>query len=60
MVAFPPFFLEVVFADPSGAVTIPVDGGGGNFSLVVQMLAANGLPTLFSPSNAVEVEFIDN
>jgi hypothetical protein len=59
VVAYPPFFIGSFQADASGALTLPVHGGGGPTTLTVQVLAANGAPTLYSVSNAVEVEFFE-
>jgi len=58
VVAFPPFYISGFAADASGELALSVPGGGGPFSWVGQCLVANGLPTLFSPSNAVLIEFL--
>ena len=58
VLAFPPIWIGSFNTNASGELALPVPGGGGPATLVVQMLAFDGTPDLFSPSNAVEVEFL--
>lgn len=58
VVAYPPFFIGSFVADASGELALPLAGGGGPLSWVGQCLVGNGQPTLFSPSNAVLIEFL--
>jgi hypothetical protein len=60
VVTVPPVLLEPFTADAAGELSIPIEGVDFVATLVVQCLVANGLPTLFSPSNAVQVEFLGN
>lgn len=58
VLAFPPFYIGAFNTNASGELNLPVAGGGGPLSIVAQCLAFDGTPTLFSPSNAVQVEYL--
>jgi hypothetical protein len=58
VVAWPPAFISVITTDASGAVSFPISGGGGPGTVIGQCLILNGLPSLLSPSNAVEVALL--
>lgn len=55
VVAWPPTFFQLMPTDANGEINITHPGGGSASSIIVQFLMFNGLPTLLSPSNAVEV-----
>ncbi|MFT6040931.1 MAG: hypothetical protein ACI9C2_001097 [Gammaproteobacteria bacterium] len=55
VVAWPPVFFKALNTDASGEINLTVGGGGAPGTIVVQFLMLNGLPSLLSPSNAVEV-----
>ena len=58
LVAIPPIVVVPIATDGAGALSVPVPGGGGPVTLVVQALVANGAPTLAEVSNAVQVELL--
>ena len=55
VVAFPPVFFKALTTDANGEINLTVSGGGTPGTIVAQYLMLNGLPSLLSPSNAVEV-----
>ncbi|MEM7307014.1 MAG: VCBS repeat-containing protein [Planctomycetota bacterium] len=58
LVAIPPIVTVPVFTDASGEVSVPIAGGSGPATFVVQALVANGGPTLADVSNAIEVTLL--
>ena len=58
VVALPPILAPTVPLDGSGSFELEIEGTIAPTSLVLQVVASNGLPTLFSPSNAVQVDFL--
>ena len=58
LVAIPPIVTVPVTTDASGELSVPVSGGTGPATFVVQALIANGGPTLADVSNAVEVTLL--
>ena len=55
VVAWPPTYFQLMATDGNGEINITHPGGGNANSIIVQFLMLNGLPSLLSPSNAVEV-----
>lgn len=55
VVAWPPSYFQLMATDGNGEINITHPGGGSANSIIVQFLMFNGLPSLLSPSNAVEV-----
>ncbi|QDU69411.1 FG-GAP repeat domain-containing protein [Engelhardtia mirabilis] len=58
VVAFPPVLQDVYVTDFTGALNLPLVGPNAAGTVVVQFLIANGMPTLFTTSNAVQVDFL--
>jgi hypothetical protein len=59
LLAFPPFYIGAFSSSAVGELSLPVNGGGGPFSVYVQCLAFNGAPDLFDVSNAVEAQYLN-
>lgn len=58
LVALPPILALALTTDVQGRLSVPVTGGGGPATLVVQALVADGSPTLAQVTNAVEVTLL--
>ncbi len=56
--AFPPTIVSNISTDGNGEFKATINGGNGPTSVFVQFAVVNGLPTLFSLSNAVEIELL--
>ena len=56
--AFPPLLQLPFTTDATGSVSVPIVGTPAAATLFLQFLAPNGGPTLFSPSNVVQLSLL--